>query len=335
MRRPKSPLTPAITNAMQAPLQLDLEEAIRGSKARERAYLDTIRPEIDRAARESQTRGTLQSTIEAQKRAAAEKRKRQAELQAQISVALANEKGGQRGRPRSGPADNGPTPERLAKLRVEPGELAIEPPLGAAGDKPHQALNVVEFYRGKWSDEEQQGARYLVQTWNDAEKGLPTVTPNYTGVPGAAFGARDGGLKRGGKTERFVDLHQDVLNIEGIIFAKFGIKGLSLIRWFCWETLSVAQEGASLGERMKKAGQSLAPFVSPKSEDRLWGITFGSLQTIFRFAYAEWVVKEEALKQRASTPEQIAMRREHRARRMGKDWPAARADRDMKREEQG
>lgn len=316
MRR-KSPLTPELAKAAMAPLDIQRSEILTGSpppgaKAALRAHLDSIQPEIERAARNSEAIGTLRASAEAQKRLAAEKAReeKEAKIADAVSIVAAKEKERAQ-RKNAAPVNNGPTPERAAKLMTGDGiGLRV-----ANATKAHEAQNVVEFYNGKWTDEELQGARHLVQKWNDAEKGHPTVTPAYTGVPGSGFGARNGGIRRG-KTEHFVSLHQEVLQIEGIIFAKFGSKGLNLVRWFCWETVLVAREGAALGEQMEAAGKSLAPFVSPKNKDRLWGLTFGHLMAIFRFAYSEWVVKEAAMQQYRSSPQQIANRRAHRVRRM-------------------
>ena len=326
MQRRKSPITPALANAMQAPL--DISEV--NGKAADRRFLQSIQETIDKAARESASRGTLKATVEMQKRLAAEaKAKREAELAAAISIVAAKEK--DKGGRKNAAPDNRPTSERLAKLM---GAEAITPPIDGHNTimKAHLTQGVVEFYRDKWADEELQGARFLVKVWNDAVNGERGVTASYTGVPGAAYGPRDGGVKRGSKTETYVDAHQQMLNVEGILFAKFGAKGLNVVRWFVWETLRVARDGASMGEQMEAAGKSLAPFV--KDAGRLWGITFGSLQTIFRFAYAEWVVKEEAMKRRASTPQQIEMRRAIRRHKMVKA-DLLEADRDSRSFKEG
>lgn len=278
-------------------------------KSAERSYLRSIQGDIERVAKESRARDTLTASVEAKKRVEAEKRQRQKEKLARIAAELQREKDARH--PDRDEQDNGPTRERRAKLA---GLEEITPPIKdqqtRANTRAHLTQGVVEFYRNEWTYEELQGARHLISKWDAYAKALPSMTSNPEGVPGGSFGPRNGGLRGG---ERSTQAYQDVTVIEAIIFTNFGAKGLNLVKWFAWETLRVAREGAPVTEQMHAAGRALAPFV--RSEDRLWGITFGSLQRIFHFAYAKWVASEEAMRRRDSTPAQVAMRRGQRMRR--------------------
>jgi hypothetical protein len=293
---------------MRSPRQSDPPAT---SKAAERQYLDSIRPKIERAVREAKSKGTLVSSFEAAKKAAADKRKRQEEERRRAAAAARLERESRPEPPIQ--ADNAPTPERLAKLM---GVETITPPIKddstRTNTRAHRVQGVVEYYHREWTYEEREGAQYLVDKWRAYEKCFPTMTANLDGTPGNAFGPRAGGFR--GKAEAAADASHAILQIEAIIFTNFGIKGLNLLRWHVWESAKVAKEGATMTEQMQAAGRTLAPFV--KAEDRLWGITFGSLQRIFHFAYSKWVATEQAMQSRPSTPEQIAMRRQQRQRRM-------------------
>jgi hypothetical protein len=204
----------------------------------------------------------------------------------QISVQLTKERENSQRR-NAAPLDNGPTPERKAKLA---GVEQITPPIdGTRGSitKAHVVQGVVEFYAGKWSYEDVEGARYLAQLWHKAASGGARVTGNYDGTPATAFGPRKGGV-----AAHTLDAHNQVLYVESILFKHFGRRGLSLVHWFLWSTQLIAREGAGMMEQVLAAGRSLAPWV--KEEGRLWGITIGHLQAICHFSYANWVHGERA-----------------------------------------
>ena len=345
------------------PRQIDIEDAIAeakaaasvGDKAAERQYLESIAPDIERADRSRREREKLEAPVAAQKRAAADNHKpwydrpidipagkyrveqkvrRAAELAEQVSVSIAKQRETAR-RKNAAPLDNRPTPERAAKLvgiqadgQQSTAVDAIAPPITdddtRASLKAHEVQSVVDYYRRGWTYEELQGGHFLVNAWKEAALGEPRLVANYDGTPGSAFGPRDGGVKRSDKSERFVDAHNQMLNIEAILFTNFGAKGVSMIKWLVWETVKVSRDGAPLSEQMEAAGRALAPFV--KDRGRLWGITYGYLKCILRFAYGQWVVKEEAMQRRDSTPEQIAMRRRHRLAKFGAFDVAAAVD---------
>ena len=297
-------------------------------KAADRRFLESIQPVIERAAREGHERGILKSTIEAQKRLAAEKRlEREAKLAAAVSIIAAKEKE-RGGRKNAAQEYNGPTPERGAKLM---GVVPIAPPIGT-GDKntitkAHLAQGVVEFYSDRMKAEHLQGARYLAQVGHKAGAGQPRVTGSYEGTPGTAFGPR-----RGGVAAHALDAHNELLNVEAIITSNFGPEGRYLLRWL-WDSVEMARDGMGLREQMAVLGKSIAPWV--KDPAGLAHIAHGSLLMMFRFAYSNWVVKEQAMQRRESTPQQIEMRRAIRRHKMVKEGLLD-ADRDgpaFKREE--
>lgn len=307
-----------------------------GDKAAMRELLATLSADIAKLARP-----TLPATEPMRRRLDEETRQRARQLQAEVRANVAKRRKEERQELEPPPQqDNSPTPQRLARLVIADPEAdggkttgldEISPPIAdkdtRGTSKSYMVQGVVEFYaakpkrpgkppeESKWGLEEEQGARFLVKVWHKAESGMPRVTANYGGAPSTAYGPRDGGVKRGGKTEAHVDAHNELLHVEAIIFTNFGIRGLQLVRWFVWETERVAKEGSSVTEQMEHAGRTLAPFV--KDQGRLWGLTFGSLQRIFYFSYAKWVANEQAMQRRQSTPEQIAARRQERSRRLG------------------
>ena len=331
-------------------LQDQIAEAkthVMGEKARERATLHALAPQIERAAREAREREKLKASVEAQRAAAKDnatpwldrpidvavgkyraeqKARRATELEDQVSISIAKQRETARRKNAAPPLDNTPTPERAAKLVAVQGDGqrstavdTIAPPIKdddtRTNAKAHVVQNVVDYYRDGWTYEELQGGIFLVNAWKEAAMGEPRLVANYEGTPGSAFGPRDGGVKRNGKSEHYVDAHQKVLNIEAILFTNFGRDGVNVIKWLIWETMRLGREGAPLVEQMESSGKALAPFVRDKS--RLWGITFGYLKCILRFAYAQWVVREQAMQRRQSTPEQIDMRRKHRLAKFG------------------
>jgi hypothetical protein len=289
-------ISPEAAKLSQAPLL--------GEKAKTRAELQSLQGEIDRVARESKERQKLAATVEMQKVA----RQKAAKI-ARVAAAIEEERA-----PPPAP-DNAPTRERQAKLL---GEATISPPVKdketRANTRVHEAHGVVEFYAGKWSYEQLQGARHLVQKWH--ETGIePRITANYDGTPvsAAMFGPRSAGLV--GKRR---DAYTEWMQIEAITKAHFFEGGWNLIRWFVIETVRVAKEGATMTDQLTEAGRRLAPFV--KDKERAWGVAIGSLQRIFEFAYGHFVVPKQ--KQREWEAERSArppVRDRLNAKRMGKE----------------
>jgi hypothetical protein len=222
--------------------------------------------------------------------------------------------------------DNGPTPERLSKLQADGGQAIdqISPPIvdddTLSTAKAHETQTVVDFYKKRWTHEELTGARYLVRVFDQAVLDERKVTPAYDGMPVTAATPGKAGstslaelaeaAKLAGERAR---RHEHWINVEAILHTRFGQKGVKVIQWFVWETHRVAREGTPLGEQMVEAGRALAPFV--EDEARLKGVTLGWLQAVFRFAYGQWSVPEEAAKRQAasrSTDAEIAARRRMR-----------------------
>ena len=299
MRRKQPPITHAQARAMQSPLSLD--EIVARAK-RNDGELERLKIVASPQARAHRDQLIQTGHLDGN---------RQVAMVEQISAYAAKEKERQR-RKNAAPIDNGPTPERRAKLL---GVDAITPPIndgGRTAGKAHIAQGVVEFYHGKWSYEAEQGAKYLRDLWAEAQSGQPKSTPNYDGTPGGSFGPRRGGVAAHTKEQNF-----DVIKAEAIVFGNFGSRGLQHLRWFFWDKEKPGGEGLPLLQQMERAGRSLAPFI--EENKRLSDVTYGFIYGIALFAYQKWVVDEKAMERKHSTPEEIAARRKARQERMQRE----------------
>lgn len=138
----------------------------------------------------------LEQLIAESHRKESERERFQAHAAHHISAAMKKERE-RRNRKNAAPENNGPTPERLAKL-VKEDISAITPPIDSrlgVTTKAHIIRSPLETNREKIKERLYNVGKRFVKDFDAAELGGHKVTSSYEGTPGTAFGARHGGVQ--------------------------------------------------------------------------------------------------------------------------------------------